>query len=157
MEDLREYVFSIVCACFICSIITILLDKKGTIGNLGKMFCGVFLAITMIRPLGTLSFDAISDWLDRSSLEASDIVEEGTQNRNTSNQAIIKQNTEAYIQDKGKEIGLEIHAEITLDSDYPFEPVCVVISGSAAPYKRTVLNNILVKDLAISKEKIRWI
>ena len=54
MEVIREYILSVTAASIISGILTVLLDKKGTAGAMGKMFCGVFLAITLIRPLGDL-------------------------------------------------------------------------------------------------------
>lgn len=70
---------------------------------------------------------------------------------------IIKEETEAYIQDKAEELGAQIRAEITLsEDDFPI-PVSVVIRGSPAEHIRGRLQRILETDVGIEKENITWI
>ena len=123
MGLLREYILSIASASVITGILTALLDKKGTAGTLGKMFCGIFLAITMVRPLANLSFDSVTDWMDNYWEEGTFLAGEGEALTSASTQAIIKSRCEAYIQDKGADLGLELTAEVSLDSQSPYAPV----------------------------------
>ena len=156
MELLREYILSIASASVISGILTTLLDKKGSAGTMGKMFCGVFLAITLIRPLGDISFDSITDWLNTYSVEGGVLVNEGEEITSASTQSIIKTNCEAYILDKGADMGLKLTAQVKLDPKSPYAPVSVMIFGDIPPYKKATLEDILIQDLAIAKEQIQW-
>lgn len=156
MVLLREYILSIASASIITGILTALLDKKGTAGTLGKVLCGIFLAITLIRPLGTFSFDSITDWIDTYSDEASFWATEGEAMASAAIQSDIKLNCEAYIQDEGARMGLDLNAFVDLDSQAPFAPVSVTIYGIVPPYKKADLEAIIVRDFSIPKEQIQW-
>ena len=147
---------SIASASIITGILSALLDKKGTPGSIGKMFCGIFLAITMIRPLADISFDAVTDWINSYEVEAGFIVSEGEALTSVSTQSIIKSRCEAYIQDKGREMDLELTAQISLDDHCPYAPVSVTVTGPVPPHKKTILENRIIQDLAIPKEQIQW-
>ena len=112
MEVIREYILSVTAASMISGILTVLLDKKGTAGAMGKMFCGVFLAITLIRPLGELSFDSVTDWLTEYERQGNQYAVEGEALKNDSVREIIKSRCEAYIQDVGADMKLTLKQEV---------------------------------------------
>lgn len=156
MGSIREYIFSVASAAVICGILNPLMEKKGSAGSLGKLFCGVFLAITLIRPFTDISFGALTDWLDESNAEASAVVMDGEQTLNDSMREVIKNKCEAYILDKAASLGVDVQAEVGLDPEKPYAPVSVIVVGSVAPYKKAALEDILTQDLGIPKEQIQW-
>lgn len=156
MEVIREYILSVTAASMISGILTVLLDKKGTAGAMGKMFCGVFLAITLIRPLGELSFDSVTDWLTEYERQGNQYAVEGEALKNDSVREIIKSRCEAYIQDVGADMKLTLRAQVRLDTQSPYAPVSVTIFGVVPPYNKAVLEEMLERDFAVAKEQIQW-
>lgn len=156
MGALREYILSITAAAVISSVLSALLDQKGMPGTMGKLFCGVFLSIALIRPLADLSFDSVTDWIDSVSVEGVNIAAQGEKETTEQIRSGIKARCEAYIQDKAGDMGIEIAAEVILSDIAPYPPEAVKLEGTAAPYNRALLLDVIEKDLAVSREKIQW-
>ncbi len=117
---------------------------------------GLFLAITMLRPLIHIDLGGI--WADarlyskdaeRLTLAAQELAREDRT-------AIIKSKSEAYILDKAASLGAEVTVTVTLSCEEPLVPCAVRISGIISPYAKTQLSQIIQNDLAIPKEAQEW-
>lgn len=139
----------ILCAAFICSIV-------GSIGGTGqgtrRLLCGVFLALSLLHPLGSLDLPELSfdPFLD----EAEDAVEYGQTQAQAARNDIITDSLEAYILTKASELDLTIEAEVTLTADGL--PASVTLSGSTSPSEREALSSSITAALGFGKEDIRW-
>lgn len=154
MEQIRAYLLSVAAAAVICGVLRELTGRKGTTGAVMDLLTGLFLAVTVLRPL---SGAELSDWtgfLEAISTDSSAIVEEGTLLSRQALSASIKERTEAYILDKAAELSLDISAEVMLDDS--MTPVSVIITGDASPYARQRLETVISEELGIQKEAQIW-
>ena len=156
MEGLRQYILSVCVAAMICGIL-INLAPKGACSSVLKIICGVFLAVSVLRPVLGLDFDA---WIESvSTMYTSDGDAAVAFGRETGREALsqrIKNETEAYILDKAACLGADILAEVVLNTSDPPLPVAVTLHGDISPYAKQMLENIITEDLGIAKENQRW-
>ena len=156
MEQLRNYVITVVAAAVICAVINALMDKKGTHGAIVKMLTGLFLTVAVLSPWVSIR---ISDWNSFSmDLEAAagEAVAVGEEMAADAMKGIIKEKAEAYILDKAASMAINIEVEVMLDSaDLPL-PEKVYLKGSASPYAKERLCQCIAADLGIPEEKQIW-
>lgn len=155
MDIIRDYAVTIIATGLICSIISNLLHS-GTAKSIVRMVCGIILTLTVIAPLRKADFSVhypaatfFSDSAAEASAGGEDLSHEAIQK-------IIKEKTEAYIQDKAAELHADITAEVTLTMDDLPLPKEAVISGSISPYAKQQLEKILETQLGITKEHLEW-
>ena len=139
----------VICAAFLCSIVT-------AVGGAGqgtrRLICGVFLALALLHPLGSLELPELS--LDPILEEAEEAAANGTAQAETARNAIITDSLEAYILTKATELDLVIGVEVEVDSDGL--PISVTLTGGASPSERDALTNAITTALGLGKEEIRW-
>ena len=146
---MREYLMGALCAAFLCSIVSVMGGEgQGT----RRLICGVFLALTLLHPLGSLDLPDLS--LDPFLDEAEEAVERGQAQAETARNAIITDSLEAYILTKASELGLELEADVALAADGL--PASVTLTGRASPSEREAINNAVTAALGIGKEDIQW-
>lgn len=157
MEQLREYVISVVAAAIIVGVVSGLLHKKDMSAVLIRMIGGLFLAFTVVRPVVSLDIGDIGSYIAAFSETGADAVEEGENLADDAYRLYIKSETEAYILDKADDYGAELAVEVTLDDgDIPV-PVGIRIEGSVSPYAKACLREMMEKDLGILEEDQLWI
>lgn len=154
---MRQYLLSVVAAAIISGIVTKLLGTKGTLGTVGKLVVGLFLAFTMIAPLRTVriaeDWDITSAYAD----EADQVVADGKNQTRQALQACIKERCEAYILDKARALNVDLEVAVTVsDEDIP-APEYVYLNGNVSPNARNKLTDIISEDLGIPKEAQQWI
>ena len=156
MGSVGAYLLSVSTAAMLCGLVRYFLGKKGTSAAVGNMVAGVFLLVTIISPLtnlNELSWESIVDsWQE----EAADAAALGSSEAKKAQDAIIKQQLEAYILDKATEYRADLQVEITLSKTGVTVPVAVSLRGAVAPYAKQQLQAILENDLGISKENQQW-
>lgn len=139
----------VLCAAFICSIVT-------SVGGAGqgtrKLICGIFMALALLHPLGTLDLPELT--LGPIVDEAEAAVKAGQAQAQAAKNAIITDSLEAYILTKAKELDLAVEAEVTLTADGL--PTSVTLSGNASPSEREALSSSIAAALGIGKEDIEW-
>ena len=156
MEDIKQYILTIVSASVICGLILSLTGKKGTVGAVTKLLCGLFLSVTVISPfLGSnlLDFSSYeSIWQAEADYHAS----LGVDSADKRAREIIKDNCEAYILDKAVSLGADIQVQITLSRENPPVPQGITVTGSASPYARQAIKKLIEADIGISEENQLW-
>ena len=150
MEPIKEYLISVTAAALICGAVSNLAGKNGTLSKLVNLLCGLFLAITVIKPVVEVNVDDIYSFTDQLSADREMAVDMGTEMATEEMKRIIKEKTEAYILDKANSLGTEIQVEIILDD---LEPVGAILSGSVSPYVRSALGASISQDLGIPPEE----
>ena len=153
---MNEYVLRIVAAGIICAVARSFLDKRTAIGRIARLICGILMAVTVIAPLGSITFSGISDFWEDLSEDANQYVLEGTSLAEKEKAEIIKPQIEAYIVDEANRMGLQIAVEVELDGHNGNIPCGVVISGNVSPYGQTQLESYIVDTLGIAKENQIW-
>lgn len=154
---MKDYILSIIAVAIVCGIVNGLLREMTGTGQIIKILAGVLMAITVIKPLTSISFSHIADYLDGLSVTADAFVVEGRSAAQESIVSIIKSRSEAYILDKANQMGLDIAVEVELDAGNNSIPCGVTISGALSPYAKNVLTDYITNDLGIPKENLKWI
>ena len=153
MDDLRQYIVSVVAGACICGIALGLLPESGT-RTILKLLCGMFLAVTVLRPVSNLE---IEDFLAFDQILADNASQTAAMGEAYSEKLFrqrIKEETAAYILDKADAMGVKIIAEVGLDEKGI--PALVRLSGNLSPYHREVLEGYISRNLSISKENQIW-
>ena len=153
MELIKEYLLSITAAALICGVISSLTSKNASISKLMQLLCGLFLAITVIRPIVEVQLDNIDSFTDLLEVDGEIAASTGREMAAEEMKRIIKEKTEAYILDKAKSLGAEIEVEVTLED---FVPTGAIITGSVSPFARSSLITSISQDLGIPPEGQIW-
>ncbi len=152
---MKEYVISIVIAGIVCAITRTILNKNTATGKLVNILTGVLMCVTILTPLTRVSFQNITNYFDTLSMDANTYTQIGETATQTRISIIIKSQTEAYILDKAKSMGLEVAVEVELDANNSV-PCGVTITGAISPYTKRVLEMYIEETIGISKENQRW-
>ena len=156
MSQIREYVLGILAAAMICGIVLCFAEKSKE-GPLLKLICGLVLTFSLAEPvLNIRSGDWKSLGLDFQ-MEADEAAEAGRVQGENKVRELIKQETEAYIMDKARELDLHIGAEVILSDQALPAPAAVTITGTLPPYGKAKLSRIIQEELGIPREKQTWI
>lgn len=156
MESVREYLFSVTCAALICGILCSVADEKRTGGMLTKLLCGIFLSLTVIRPLAGFPLLKLDLGGSRITQEGIRAAETGVEYARQAKIQIIKMQTEAYILEAAKHYDLYLTVEVEISEDDTPVPYAVKIQGRVSPYAKTQLTEMMERELAIPKENQRW-
>ena len=154
MGPMAEYILSVVCASILCAILTGLTGEKGTTASIRKLVCGVFLCFTVITPLGRLRLEDLLHPITDIRQEALETAAMGQALYQESLVQVITEQTEAYILDKAKALGLAL--TVTVHTDESGKPRGAALSGNAGQAQREALSEILESDLGIPKERQIW-
>ena len=154
---MRDYILSIVASGIICAITNSLLSSKTATGKIIKMLSGILVCITVISPVTKISFSHIENYFDDLSLKADQYVSDGTDEAERYMSAIIKSQTEAYILDKAKNMGLDISVEVELDESNNSVPCGITINGAVSPYIKEVMADYIESRIGITRENQTWI
>lgn len=152
---MKNYIMSIVLSGIVCAIAGSMLDKKTATGKLTNILTGILMCVTLLTPLTKISFQNITNYFNDLSWEAETYSKDGKNTAQAKIYTIIKTQTEAYILDKAKSMGLDVAVEVELD-DNDSVPCGVMITGEVSPYVKRVLETYLEETLGIAKENQRW-
>ena len=154
MDNLRQYIVSIVAVAAISAILLRLVGNKSQSYKLLKLMCGIVMVLAVVAPWMEISVDAYIDYFDSIGVDALSIRETGEGFAEDALRQGIKEQTEAYILDKAALLGADIHVSVTCDTS--LRPVSVRIRGNASPYVKRRLQEILCSDIGISEENQTW-
>lgn len=153
MGNWKHYVLSVIVCALCCGMVSqILPDNKSK--ALIRLISGTILAIAVLHPLSDIN---LSTFLLESSLdfEAAEYwTAQGKEAAEIANEEYIMASCEAYILDKARRLGAEIHLHIILDENRI--PSFAEIEGAVAPDVQIQLQNILSEDMGIPKENQTW-
>ena len=155
MNSIKAYVLRIIIVAVVCSITSSLLKEKTASGKMVNLLCGILMAITILSPIVSISFRNVTDFYYDISTNAERYVNDGKTAAQEEAANIIKSQTEAYILDKAKSMGLEVAVEVELDDDDSI-PCGVIITGAISPYLKGVLAAYIEETIGISKENQQW-
>lgn len=153
---MKDYILCIIAAAILCALVKSFTERHTAINTVIKSICGIFLTLTILSPVVSFKFSAVTDYLNMYSLDADAVATAGISLTNASLHSSIKQQTESYILDKAASLNTALSVEVTLsDDEIPF-PCGVCIEGSISPYAKSKLMKLIADDLGIPKEKQTW-
>lgn len=155
MDNVRQYIFSVIAAALICSIVNGWITGKGAYASVIKVVCGLFLTITIVSPLTNIEISDPEAYFDRLSQEAEAVSADGQLAAKRERTAQIKQNLENIVLEKAKSMMMQIHADITLD-DEGMVPIKITLTGTASPYSKRILTQFIQDNLGIAEEDQTW-
>ena len=156
MEDIRQYLLTVIAAAIICAVVNTIMENKGTLTAISKMLTGLFLAITVLSPLVSVHLSDFSGYIQGLDAAANEAVSRGEEMAQNATAAIIIEKTEAYILDKAASLELDIEVEVRLSSTNPLTPETVYLKGSISPYAKEQLRQYISNDLGIPGENLIW-
>lgn len=156
MEGIREYLISVTAAALLCGILRSLTGEKGSVNGLLRLVSGIFLALTVIRPVKELTLGEFSFLPSDLLTEARAASEEGADYAQRAMERLIKEQCEAYILDKAQALGADIQVDIRVSGDSTPVPISSVVSGDLSPYAKSQLKQALETDLGIPEEDQQW-
>lgn len=157
MELIREYLLSVTAAALLCGIIQSFAGEKGSSAAMLRLVCGIFLSLTVIRPISQIQLKEISFFTSDIMAEAQNAVEEGEDYARRAMARHIKEETEAYILTKAQELGADLSLHVAVSGDDPPIPIAVTVTGQVSTYVRHQLMNMIETDLGIPEEDQKWI
>lgn len=153
---MKQYVLSIIAAAIVCAICRSMIGEKTATGRIVNLISGLMMTITVLSPLIHVSFENVAAYWEGITANAEDYAQDGKTAANESIRSIIKEQAEAYILDKAKDLDLEITVEVELDGGDDPIPCGVTISGTRSPYAKEVLGQFIAETLCIPREMQRW-
>lgn len=157
MDGIRDYLLAISAAAILCGIVSRLLGKKGTPAAIGKMLCGVFLALAVMQPLSRFRPGIWEEFSFDMEQTAAQAVEKGQVETKKAVAKIIKERCEAYILEKAAQMQTKLTVEVFLSDDNIPVPNGVRLQGAVSPAAKSRLQTLISEELGIPKEKQIWI
>ena len=156
MEHIREYLLTVTAASIFCGILKSFMGETGSAAGMVRLLCGVFLALTVIRPLADIQLSEWDLFPQEIQSQVDIAVAEGEDYGKQALARCIKEESEAYILDKAQAFQGIMAVEVTVNGEPPVPTECT-IRGDISPYAKQQISKILEADLGIAKEDQRWI
>ena len=154
---LKEYVFRIIIAALICSVVKNFSGSSSSLNSIIKTLCSLLLTITILSPIVKLDYSNMINSFLVFSEDTRQVVTTGTNYSINALNDSIKEKAEAYILDKASLYNAELSVEVKLsDEDLPV-PYTVTLKGQISPSAKSKLIKIISDDLGIPKENQTWI
>lgn len=155
MNELKQYIMSVVGAALVCGVIKSLVSGSGMKAAVVNMMCGLFVAITALTPVLKIEIPDLHNYINPISDTANEITQQAVTSTRQDMARIIMEEVRAYILEKANSLNMNIDVEVKLD-DKELTPIGAIIVGSVSPYEKTVLGEYMERTLDIPEEKQQW-
>ena len=156
MSELREYLLGIVAASFLVSLVCAFPQTK-SLKRVLTLCGGLFLLITLVRPILSFRFGDLTKYLRQYSVDHS-IISQALEDGQKESARLITEQTNEYILDKAAELGASISPEVTLaqlGENYQY-PYSVTLHGQWTQEQRQKLTMYISQTLGIPEERQIW-
>lgn len=155
MDGIRGYFLAIVAACMLAVLACALL-KNSKIQRITKFIAGILILLTVATPLLRIDTAELAERINELGRGSRFDTQEISKDYQTMLRALVKKNTQTYIEDKAQELGGIIQAEVTVGSgEYP-APEHVVLTGTMTPEQAQALESYIADSLGIPPEQQEW-
>ena len=155
MEGIRGYFLAIVAACMLAVLACALL-KNSKMQRITKFIAGILILLTVATPLLRIDTAALAERISELGRGSRFDTQEISKDYQTMLRALVKKNTQTYIEDKAQELGGIIQAEVTVGSgEYP-APEHVALTGTMTPEQAQRLESYIADSLGIPPEQQEW-
>ncbi len=153
MDDIRQWLFSLVAVSLLIALLQTL-TPKGTMRRICGFTGGLALLLCVLRPISGTRLEESVAAFSAYETQRREITEAYIKENERTMEKIIAGQTAAYISDKAKELRLDCTAEVTAyTSDGVALPYSVTITGA---YSETLARHIETA-LSIPRERQTWI
>jgi hypothetical protein len=156
MGDIRGYLLRLIAAAMVCWMAHAMMKKDTPVAAIGKLLCGVFMALTVLSPMMEFRIPDLMAYAEDYSTAAAQAAAMGQNFTNGAMTEIIKQRCASYILDKAREFGAELTVDIQVTEDFMPVPCAVTITGAVSPYARLRLGELITANLGIGEEAQFW-
>lgn len=153
MSAMGTYILSVTAAVILAALIRELAGG-GVVGSLVKFLAGLFVAFTLISPLGKPKLPDISGWMEDFRQQGQAAAAAGEMMAEESSRAFIKSKVESYILDKAAGYGVALKVDAMLDENGI--PAEVFLWGSVPPAAKAGLSSVIHSDLGITEGAQHW-
>lgn len=153
---MKQYFLALTAAGTVCAIARQLGGEKGFSGRMIRVVCGIFMAITLLSPLGDFSVNSLLDTLPDYESAGQTAAADGKEMAENALRELIISQTRTYILDEAEKMELDLYVEVTLNDSDPPTPDQVIITGEISPYKKKILSQMLSQNLGIGQEDQLW-
>ena len=157
MDSVGSYVLSVTAAGILCGIVASILGEKSSYSGIIKMMAGIFLAVSVVKPLVNIRLGNLDGYLTDLNTDGLEAAEAGIQMSKDAINTIIKSKVEAYILDKAESLGVKLSVEVRVENGSVPQISGVRLTGPISPYAKQQLSGIICADLGIAREKLKWI
>ena len=156
MIAVQNALFRVVAAALAVSLIS-LIPMKRSLRRVICAGCGALLLLTVLTPLRRLRDVEPGDYLSQFEMDDS-LIDEALRDGQTRAQALITEQTEAYIWDKAAALGAKVRAKVTLAalSEHYSYPYAVTLTGRWTASQRQALSAYIAQTLGIPPERQTW-
>ena len=155
MDGIRGYFLAIVAACMLAVLACALL-KNSKMQRITKFIAGILILLTVATPLLRIDTAVLAERISELGRGSRFDTQEISKDYQTMLRALVKKNTQTYIEDKAQELGGIIQAEVTVGSgEYP-APEHVVLTGTMTPEQAQALESYIADSLGIPPEQQEW-
>lgn len=155
MTIIGGYVFRVICASLICSILSGL-ARECFFKKQMQLLIALFLSLTILMPICTFEFPDLEKIIHAYRTDGETAAAAGALYLQKSQQDIIIRESEAYILSKAAVLGADLNVSITLTNTEPPLPETVTFFGIASKEVQQILADTAEKDLGIPKEQQIW-
>lgn len=153
---MKQYILALTAAGTVCAIARQFGGEKGFSGRMIRVVCGIFMAITLLSPLGDFSVSSLLDALPDYESAGQAAAADGKEMADDALRELIISQTRTYILDEAEKMGLDLDVEVTLSDSDPPIPAQVILTGEISPYKKKQLSQMLSQTLGIGQEAQLW-
>ncbi len=132
---------------------------EGRVKKAAELVCGFMMISVMLGIFTDFDYTYFSQNIARYKAEGIEVTENAEKENDRLKRLIIEEETEAYILDKGAELGIEtLDAEVkTLwDTDGYWYPSNVTVSADLDAGTKEKLSQIIEADLGVPPDKQHW-
>ncbi|MBQ2412932.1 MAG: hypothetical protein II313_05865 [Anaerotignum sp.] len=148
-----HYAISVICSCVTCGILSSFFSESA-MKPLIKVLCSLFLIISVIVPFSNLDISELFFPAFEEMIDTEVILSHGEAIAREEAEKRIKENCEAYILNKAKQLGGNIMVAIQLNEESI--PAFAEIEGEYTEDIRRQLEISLESELGIAKENQQW-
>jgi hypothetical protein len=157
MENVRDYMMSVLSVAIICSILVKMPWMGGTAGRMVKLCGGLILLFAILQPVANVKIRNPLLWLENIQAEAGDAIASGEMQTGTALYECIKKQAEAYILDKAETLGVALEVEIIMSEGTLPIPIGARLQGDISPYAKLRITSMIETELGISGDTLEWI
>ncbi len=155
---LRSYLLSIVAVALLSGIL-LSLTPTGPVRRTLRFICGLLLLLAALGPVARLDVERLAEDLSELRLQAGERANEMEDGSIELMEALIKEQTEAYIWDKAALLGvtlMRVEVETGTEEGYPC-PRAVSITANCTAEQRRKLTELIERELAVPSSEQEWL
>lgn len=155
MEGIRNYFLAIVAACML-SVLACALLKNSKNQKITRFIAGILILLTVSAPLLRLNLSGLADRIAELGDRGGFSTQQVSRDYQTMLRALVKENTEKYIEAKAETLGGMVQAEVTVGNGETPMPEAVILTGSMTPSQAQALEDYINNSLGIPPGRQEW-